>query len=253
MQIKDTIAVVTGGASGIGAAAVRDIVARGGRAVILDMNAEAGNALAAELGERATFAICDVTDEASIIAALDHAKKTFGAINAALNFAGIAVAVKTLGRDGPHSMALYKKVVDINLNGTFNVCALVSERMQKNTANADGELGVIVNTASVAAFDGQKGQAAYGASKAAVAGLTLPMARDLASYGIRVNAIAPGLILTPMMKGLPEEAQEALAQQPVFPKRLGKPEEVANLAMFLIENDYMNAETIRIDAGIRLP
>jgi NAD(P)-dependent dehydrogenase (short-subunit alcohol dehydrogenase family) len=253
MKLSETIAVVTGGASGIGEAAVRQIVAAGGKCAILDMNTERGTGLADELGAGVIHCDCDVTDEDSIIAALDACETVFGGVTAALNFAGIAVAVKTLGRDGPHSMALYRKVVDINLNGTFNVCSLASERMQKNTANADGEMGVMVNTASVAAFDGQKGQAAYAASKAGVAGLTLPMARDLASYGIRVNAIAPGLILTPMLQGLPQEAQDALAQQPLFPKRLGKPEEVAALACFMIESSYMNGETVRLDAGIRLP
>ena len=253
MKLSETIAVVTGGASGIGEAAVRQIVGAGGKCAILDMNTERGTALAGELGAAVIHCDCDVTDEDSIVASLDACEAAFGGVTAALNFAGIAVAVKTLGRDGPHSMALYRKVVDINLNGTFNVCSLASERMQKNTANSDGELGVMVNTASVAAFDGQKGQAAYAASKAGVAGLTLPMARDLASYGIRVNAIAPGLILTPMLQGLPQDAQDALAQQPLFPKRLGKPEEVAALACFMIESSYMNGETVRLDAGIRLP
>jgi NAD(P)-dependent dehydrogenase (short-subunit alcohol dehydrogenase family) len=253
MKLSDTIAVVTGGASGIGEAAVRQIVSAGGKCAVLDMNAERGVALADELGNSVIYCECDVTDEDSIVAALDACEAAFGGVNAAMNFAGIAVAVKTLGRDGPHPMKLYRKVVDINLNGTFNVCALASERMQKNTPNEDGEMGVMVNTASVAAFDGQKGQAAYGASKAAVAGLTLPMARDLASYGIRVNAIAPGLILTPLLQGLPEEAQDALAKQPLFPKRLGKPAEVAALACFMLESSYMNGETVRLDAGIRLP
>jgi NAD(P)-dependent dehydrogenase (short-subunit alcohol dehydrogenase family) len=218
-----------------------------------DMNAEMGEALAAELGENARFVTCDVTQEDAVANALSTMEESFGPLNTALNFAGIAVAMKTLGKKGPHPLDLYRKVIDINLVGTFNVCRLAAEQMQKNTPDEDGLLGAITNTASVAAFDGQKGQPAYGASKAAVAGLSLPMARDLASYGIRVNAIAPGLIYTPMLDQLPEEAVEELSKQPLFPTRLGKPEEVADMAIYLCENTYMNAETVRVDAGIRLP
>lgn len=253
MRIEETVAVVTGGASGLGEAAVREIIARGGKAAIVDLNEDQGNALSEELGDKAIFCKADVCNEDNVSGMLDSCVSTFGKVTAAVNFAGIAVAVKTLGKDGPHSLKLYQKVIDINLIGTFNVSRLASERMQKNTANEDGELGVIVNTASVAAFDGQKGQSAYAASKAGVAGLTLPMARDLASYGVRVNTIAPGLFLTPMLAALPEEALEALSNQPLFPQRLGKPEEIAKLACFMIESAYLNAEVIRLDGGIRLP
>ncbi|OED39644.1 3-hydroxy-2-methylbutyryl-CoA dehydrogenase [Chromatiales bacterium (ex Bugula neritina AB1)] len=253
MKLNETVAIVTGGASGLGEATVREIIAAGGKAAIIDLNEEQGNALADELGDHAIFCKADVCNEQQVTDAMDACVASFGRLTAAVNFAGIAIAVKTLGKDGPHPLKLYQKVIDINLIGTFNVSRLASERMQKNTANEDGELGVIVNTASVAAFDGQKGQSAYGASKAGVAGLTLPMARDLASYGVRVNTIAPGLFLTPMLAALPEEAQEALSKQPLFPKRLGKPAEIAKLACFMIECAYLNAEVIRLDGGIRLP
>jgi len=253
MKLNETVAIVTGGASGLGEATARAVVAGGGQVVIADLNEDLGNTLAAELGDSAIFSRTDVCSEEDVASTVNTALEHFGKVTAALNFAGIAVAVKTLGKQGPHPLDLYRKVVDVNLIGTFNVSRLASEAMQKNTANEDGELGVIINTASVAAFDGQKGQPAYGASKAAVAGLTLPMARDLASYGVRVNAIAPGLFITPMLSSLPEEAQEALSQQPLFPKRLGKPQEIAKLACFMIECSYLNAEVVRLDGGIRLP
>ena len=253
MKIDNTVAVITGGASGLGEATVRELVSRGGKAIIADINEDEGQALSEALGEHAIFRKTDVTSEQDVADTLDAGIDAFGAVNAAINFAGIAVAVKTLGKEGPHPLKLYQKVIDINLIGTFNVSRLASERMQKNTTNEDGELGVIVNTASVAAYDGQKGQPAYAASKAGVAGLTLPMARDLASYGVRVNTIAPGLFLTPMLSALPEEALQALEQQPLFPQRLGKPQEIAKLACFMIECAYLNAEVIRLDGGIRLP
>ncbi len=253
MNIKDTVAVVTGGASGLGEAVVREIIAKGGSVTIADLNEDAGNKLAAELGDRAIFHKTDVCSEEQVASMLNACVNAFGKVTAALSFAGIAIAMKTLGKNGPHPLEQYQKVIDINLVGTFNVSRLASEAMQNNTANDDGELGVIINTASVAAFDGQKGQPAYAASKAGVAGLTLPMARDLASYGVRVNTIAPGLFLTPMLSSLPEEAQEALSKQPLFPQRLGKPEEIAKLACFMIECAYLNAEVVRLDGGIRLP
>lgn len=253
MRIEDVKAVVTGGASGLGEATVREIVGAGGCAAILDMNAKRGEDLAAELGARAIFVKTDVTSEDGVTAALDAAQAAFGGLNAALSFAGIAIAMKTVGKEGPHPLDLYSKVIQVNLIGTFNVARLAADRMAKNTPDENGLTGVIVNTASIAGYEGQKGQAAYASSKGGVIGLTLPMARDLASYGIRVNTIAPGLILTPMMQSLPEEAREALSKQPLLPKRLGKPEEIAKLARFLIENDYMNGEVVRLDAGIRLP
>lgn len=254
MKLEETIAIVTGGASGLGEATVREIVSNGGKVVIADLNEDAGHALSDQLGADTIFCKTDVTSEAEVSIALDTCLQTFGRpVNAAVNFAGIAVAAKTLGKEGPHSLDLYQKVIDINLIGTFNVCRLACEQMQKNKPDADGELGVIVNTASVAAYDGQKGQPAYAASKAGIAGLTLPMARDLASYGVRVNTIAPGLFLTPLLSALPAEALEQLEKQPLFPRRLGKPEEIAKLACFMIECSYMNAEVVRLDGGIRLP
>ena len=253
MKLGETRALVTGGASGLGEATVRAINAGGGKVAILDMDSVRGNKLAEELGSSTIFCKTDVTNEDSVKSAIEKTMDSFGKLNVVLNFACIAIAVKTLGRDGPHDLNLYKKVVDVNLNGTFNVSRLAAEYISKNTPNESGLTGLIVNTASVAGYDGQKGQAAYAASKAGVIGLTLPMARDLASYGVRVNTIAPGLIITPMLESLPEEAQEALSNQPLLPKRLGKPVEIAHLACFMIENEYLNGEVIRLDAGIRLP
>ena len=253
MKLGETRALVTGGASGLGEATVRAINAGGGKVAILDMDSVRGEKLAEELGSSTIFCKTDVTNEDSVKSAIEKTIDSFGKLNVVLNFAGIAIAVKTLGRDGPHDLNLYKKVVDVNLNGTFNVSRLAAEYISKNTPNESGLTGLIVNTASVAGYDGQKGQAAYAASKAGVIGLTLPMARDLASYGVRVNTIAPGLIITPMLESLPEEAQEALSNQPLLPRRLGKPAEIAHLACFMIENEYLNGEVIRLDAGIRLP
>ena len=253
MKLGETRALVTGGASGLGEATVRAINAGGGKVAILDMDSVRGKKLAEELGSSTIFCKTDVTNEDSVKSAIEKTMDSFGKLNVVLNFAGIAIAVKTLGRDGPHDLNLYKKVVDVNLNGTFNVSRLAAEYISKNTPNESGLTGLIVNTASVAGYDGQKGQAAYAASKAGVIGLTLPMARDLASYGVRVNTIAPGLIITPMLESLPEEAQEALSNQPLLPRRLGKPAEIAHLACFMIENEYLNGEVIRLDAGIRLP
>ena len=253
MKLGETHALVTGGASGLGEATVRAINAGGGKVAILDMDSVRGKKLAEELGSSTIFCKTDVTNEDSVKSAIEKTIDSFGKLNVVLNFAGIAIAVKTLGRDGPHDLNLYKKVVDVNLNGTFNVSRLAAEYISKNTPNESGLTGLIVNTASVAGYDGQKGQAAYAASKAGVIGLTLPMARDLASYGVRVNTIAPGLIITPMLESLPEEAQEALSNQPLLPRRLGKPAEIAHLACFMIENEYLNGEVIRLDAGIRLP
>ena len=253
MKLGETHALVTGGASGLGEATVRAINAGGGKVAILDMDSVRGNKLAEELGSSTIFCKTDVTNEDSVKSAIEKTIDSFGKLNVVLNFAGIAIAVKTLGRDGPHDLNLYKKVVDVNLNGTFNVSRLAAEYISKNTPNESGLTGLIVNTASVAGYDGQKGQAAYAASKAGVIGLTLPMARDLASYGVRVNTIAPGLIITPMLESLPEEAQEALSNQPLLQRRLGKPAEIAHLACFMIENEYLNGEVIRLDAGIRLP
>ena len=252
MQISNATAVVTGGASGLGEACARAIVGAGGKVALLDMNADKGEALAAELGDAAVFARTDVTDEADVSAALDACVAAHGGVNVAINCAGIAIAMKTLGRDGPHPLDAYRKVVDINLIGTFNVCRLASERMQQNSAGADGEMGVIINTASVAGEDGQIGQAAYSASKGGVIGMTLPIARDLMNEGIRVNTILPGIFETPLMAAAPPQVKEALAASVPFPKRLGNPEEYAHLATTMIENGYFNGEDVRLDGAIRM-
>ncbi|MEM9583184.1 MAG: 3-hydroxyacyl-CoA dehydrogenase [Pseudomonadota bacterium] len=247
------VALISGGASGLGAASARAIVDAGGQVVLLDRDAIRGQALAAELGERARFAQTDVTDENSVETARDWAQSEFGLISAVVNCAGIAIASKTVGRDGAHPLADFQRSIDINLVGSFNVARLGAEAMQDNAPDADGQRGVIINTASVAAFEGQKGQPAYAASKGGIVGMTLPMARDLAGQGIRVMAIAPGLFLTPMLEGLPEEAQAALASQPLFPKRLGRPEEFGAMVNTIIASPYLNGSTIRLDGGIRLP
>lgn len=250
MRIDETAAVITGGASGLGEATARHFRARGAQVTLLDRDAERGRQVATEIG--ATFAETDVTDELSLQAALDAATSAMGRITAAVNCAGIATGAKTLGRDGPHDLAAFRRTVDINLVGTFNVARLAAAAIAKTDPAPGGARGVIVNTASIAAFDGQKGQAAYAASKGGIVGLGLPMARDLAREGIRVMAIAPGIFLTPMMKGLPQEVQDGLAQDVTFPKRLGDPAEYAALARFIVECDYLNGEVIRLDGALRM-
>ena len=250
MDITATAAIVTGGASGLGAATARHLAEAGAQVTIFDRDDVQGGALADEIG--GTFAHVDVNDEDSVRAGVDKARARMGRVTALVNCAGIAHAIKTLGRDGAHPLGPFRRTIDVNLVGTFNCLRLAAEAMGANDPDADGARGVIVNTASIAAFDGQKGQAAYAASKAGVVGMTLPVARDLASVGIRVNTIAPGLFLTPMLLGLPEEAREALAADVPFPRRLGRPEEFARLARFLIESPYMNGECIRIDGGLRM-
>jgi NAD(P)-dependent dehydrogenase (short-subunit alcohol dehydrogenase family) len=242
--------LVTGGASGLGAATARMAAANGAKVVIADLQAEAGEALAKELGGK--FARCDVTSEADGKAAVEAAIKTFGGLQVLVNCAGIGVAERTVGKDAPHDLARFTKVITINLIGTFNMIRLAADAMCKAGPNAAGERGVIVNTASVAAFDGQIGQAAYSASKGGVVGMTLPIARDLSRNGIRVVTIAPGLFLTPMLLGLPKEAQDSLGKQVPFPSRLGKPEEYASLAKQIVENEMLNGETIRLDGAIRM-
>ena len=253
MQISDSIAVITGGASGLGEATVRAFAAGGAKVAIFDMNASKGEAVAAELGDQALFCKVDVTDEASIKAGIEATLAKFGRITANVNCAGIGIAMKTLGKEGVHTLDLYKKVIDINLTGTFNTFRLCAEQMAKNEPNEDGERGVIVNTASVAAYDGQKGQVAYSASKGGIVGMTLPVSRDLAFYGIRICTIAPGLFLTPLFEGLGQEVVDSLSAQVTFPKRLGKPSEYGALARTIVESPYMNGETIRLDGAIRLP
>lgn len=250
MRIEDTAAVITGGASGLGEATARHFRERGAKVTLLDRDAERGEAVAAEIG--AGFAETDVTDESSVQAAIAKAADEMGKLTAAVNCAGIAPAAKTLGRDGPHDLALFQSVINVNLIGTFNVARLAAAEIARNEPEPDGSRGVIINTASIAAFEGQKGQAAYAASKGGVAGLTLPMARDLTREGIRVMAIAPGIFLTPMLQGLPQDVQDALAADVTFPKRLGDPAEYARLAGFIIECGYLNGETIRIDGALRM-
>ncbi|MBC3910997.1 3-hydroxyacyl-CoA dehydrogenase [Undibacterium umbellatum] len=249
MQIQNHVFIITGGASGLGAATARMIVANGGKVVLADVQVDAGEALAAELGGK--FVKCDVTSEADGKAVVEAAA-TLGTLRGLVNCAGVAPAIKTVGKDGPHPLDVFQRVVNINLIGTFNMCRLAADAMGKTEAAEHGERGVIINTASVAAYDGQIGQAAYASSKAAVVGLTLPMARDLSRSGIRVMTIAPGIFETPMLLGMPQEVQDALGKMVPFPPRLGKPGEYANLAKAIIENVMLNGETIRLDGAIRM-
>lgn len=248
MRIEDNTFIVTGGGSGLGAATARMIADAGGRVIVADINPVAGEQAAAELGARARFIRLDVTDEASAQACVEAA----GPIRGLVNCAGIAIAELALRKGMPHSLATFSRVVGVNLVGTFNLVRLAAAAMAAQAPAEGGERGVIVNTASVAAFDGQIGQAAYSASKGGVAAMTLPLAREYARYGIRVVAIAPGAFQTPMMSGLPEPAQLSLAQQVPFPQRLGNPAEYAALVRHLFENIYLNGEVIRLDGAIRM-
>ncbi|MFG6121369.1 3-hydroxyacyl-CoA dehydrogenase [Thalassobacillus sp. B23F22_16] len=252
MKSENITAVVTGGASGLGEATVRKIIAAGGRAVIADRNEERAAELAQELGDRCLFHTTDVTSETHINQLLDLTVDQFGSINAVVNCAGIAIAEKVVGKDGAHDLGQFSKVIEVNLIGTFNMIRLAGERMQSNETNEDDERGVIINTASVAAFEGQIGQAAYSASKGGVASMTLPVAREFARYGIRVMTIAPGLFETPMFATLPESAREALGKMTPFPSRLGKPAEYAELVTSIIGNPMLNGEVIRLDGAIRM-
>ncbi|KQN77992.1 3-hydroxy-2-methylbutyryl-CoA dehydrogenase [Duganella sp. Leaf61] len=249
MQIKEHVFIVTGGASGLGAATARMLVQAGGKVVLADVQEDGGRALAAELD--GVFVRCDVTSEADAQAVM-AAATALGPLRGLVNCAGIAPAAKTVGKEGAHALALFERVVAINLVGTFNMARLAAEAMGKTAPLDNGERGVIINTASVAAYDGQMGQAAYASSKAAVAGLTLPMARDLARSGIRVMAIAPGIFETPMMLGMPQEVRDALGAMVPFPPRLGKPDEYAQLARAIFENTMLNGEVIRLDGAIRM-
>ncbi len=250
MQIRNSIFLITGGASGLGAATAQLAAANGAKVVIADLQAEAGEKLAKETGGK--YCKCDVTSEADGKAAVEAAVKGFGGLHVLVNCAGIGIAERTIGKDAPHDLARFTKTIAINLIGTFNMIRLAADAMAKAGPNAAGERGVIVNTASVAAYDGQIGQAAYSASKGGVVGMTLPIARDLSRNGIRVVTIAPGLFLTPMLLGLPKEAQDSLGKQVPFPSRLGKPEEYAALAKHIVENEMLNGETIRLDGAIRM-
>jgi NAD(P)-dependent dehydrogenase (short-subunit alcohol dehydrogenase family) len=253
MQIKNRVAIVTGGASGLGEAVVRSIVDQEGKAAILDFDDERGKQVAAEMGDDVIFCQTDVADEASVKNAVDQTMEKFGAVHFVINCAGVATPKKIIDKKGdPIPLDSFNRVIQINLIGTINVVRLAAVEMRKNEPNEDGEKGVVINVSSVAAFEGQIGQAAYSASKSAIVGLTLPLAREFADYGIRVNTIAPGIFMTPMMAGLPEKAQQSLAQMMPFPKRLGKPEEFAWLVNHIIENPMINAETIRLDAALRM-
>ena len=254
MNISGKVAVITGGASGLGEATVRAYIEKGAKVAIFDMDADKGKKLVNELGgENVSFYSVDVADESSVATALEAVMNAYGAIHICNNFAGIGPAMKTLGKKGPHTMALYQKVLEVNLIGTFNVARLAAEQIAKNEPMDDfGSRGVIINTASVAAYEGQIGQVAYSSTKGGIVGMTLPMARDLASSGIRVNTIAPGLIHTPLFDTFPEEVFKSLEASVVYPQRLGRPSEVAHLSVFIAENDYMNGETIRLDGAIRM-
>ncbi|KPL91307.1 3-hydroxyacyl-CoA dehydrogenase [Herpetosiphon geysericola] len=252
MEIQALSVVVTGGASGLGGATVRRLHSAGAKVVIADRNAEVGMALASELGANAQFVACDVTDEASLAAALDQAIAINGRLQAVISCAGVGSAEKILGRNGVHSLESFNRVMQVNLNGVFNALRLGAERIIQNEPNAAGERGVIINTASIAAFDGQIGQVAYSASKGAIVGLTLPAARELARHGIRVMTIAPGTFDTPLLAGLPEPARQTLAAQVPFPPRLGDPAEFAMLAQHILENPMLNGETIRLDGALRM-
>ncbi len=251
MDLTGVKAVVTGGASGLGNATARFLAASGAQIVLLDRDTARGTEQAAEIG--AGFLECDVTDEGSVQAALSAAADHMGGLTAAINCAGIATAEKTLGRNGPHGLDSWKRTIDINLTGSFNVGRLAAEIMSKNTPDADGQRGVIVNTASIAAFEGQKGQAAYAASKGGIAALALPMARDLASVGVRCMAIAPGIFRTPMLESLGQEVMDGLAADVTFPKRLGDPHEYARAVGFILTCPYLNGSVIRIDGALRMP
>jgi NAD(P)-dependent dehydrogenase (short-subunit alcohol dehydrogenase family) len=252
MQLNQVHALISGGASGLGLAVATRIVQAGGKVAILDLNAAQGAAAVATLGERASFIAADVTDEAAVDAAAETARKSMGSVTAAVNCAGVATPGRLIGRQGPLSGAAFRRVIDINLAGTLLVSKAAAVAMQTNTPNAGGERGVIIMTASVAAYDGQIGQVAYAASKGAVVAMTLPLARELASSGIRVVTIAPGTFATPMMKTLPQEAQDSLGKQTPFPPRLGDPDEYAALAAHIMENSFLNGETIRLDGAIRM-
>jgi NAD(P)-dependent dehydrogenase (short-subunit alcohol dehydrogenase family) len=252
MKISGSTFIVTGGSSGLGEATVRRLHGAGARVLVCDLDATRGEALAKELGERARFARTDVASEADGRAAVQAARAAFGSIDGLVNCAGIGPAERIVGKNGPHRLESFVRCVQVNLIGTFNMLRLAAEAMAAQEAKDDGERGVIVNTASVAAYEGQIGQAAYSASKAGIVGMTLPIARDLAKSGIRVVTIAPGLFMTPMMKGLPLEVQQSLGQQTPFPSRLGEPDEFAALVQHIAENLMLNGETIRLDGAIRM-
>ncbi len=250
MLLKDQAAIVTGGASGLGAATARKLAAQGAKVAVFDLNAKLAESVAAEL--KGVAVVCDVADAAAAEAGLAQAAKAHGPARVLVNCAGIGVAKRVIGREGPMALADFEKVIKVNLVGTFNMLRLATAEMSKLEPQATGERGVVINTASVAAFDGQIGQAAYSASKGGIVGMTLPIARELAQFGIRVMTIAPGLFLTPLLANLPQEAQDSLAASIPFPRRLGHADEFASLAMHMIDNSYLNGEVVRLDASLRM-
>ncbi|NLG60509.1 MAG: SDR family oxidoreductase [Gammaproteobacteria bacterium] len=253
MQLSDIRAIVTGGVSGLGLAVARHLAANGGKVALFDVNDDKGAAAVASMGgDKARYIRTDVTDEDAVVASVEAARDFLGGVNAAMNCAGIIGAGRVLGREGPMPLEKFSTTVMVNLVGSFNVAKAAAAVMQHNEAGEDGERGVIVNTASVAAYEGQIGQAAYSASKGGVVGMTLPMARELARFGIRVNTVAPGIFHTPMVDGMPEEVQQSLGASIPFPSRLGRPEEFADLVAYILGNRYLNGETIRLDGAVRL-
>ena len=252
MDIKNNAIIVTGGASGLGEATAEMVVAQGGHVVIADMNHEAGEALAAKLGTNARFIECDVTNEEHAQATIALAQTDFGGLQGLINCAGIAIVEKTIGKNGPHRLETFARVININLIGSFNMLRIAADVMSKQEPNSDGERGVLINTASVAAFDGQIGQVAYAASKGGIAGMTLPIARDLSRSGIRIMTIAPGIFETAMLMGMPQDVQDSLGKQVPFPSRLGRPHEYAQLVQSIFSNVMLNGETIRLDGAIRM-
>jgi len=250
--LNEVKALITGGVSGLGLAVARKVVAGGGQAVLLDINDEAGAAAEAELGGAVSYVRTDVTSEQAVLDAVKLAIEHMGMINAAVNCAGIIGAGRVLGREAPMALDFFSQVIQVNLVGSFNIIKAAGAAMESNPPNPDGERGVIVSTASVAAYDGQIGQAAYSASKGGIVGMTLPIAREFARIGVRVNAVAPGIFWTPMVDGMPEHVQESLSASIPFPSRLGKPEEYAELVAHIMENGYLNGETIRLDGAVRL-
>lgn len=252
MQVKDNVFFISGGASGLGAATARLLASDGGKIVIADLNADAGGKLVEELGDNAAFVECDVTNADAVQVAVDTALSKFGTIHGGISCAGTGAAMRTISKSGPHDITAFTKIIEINLIGTFNVIRLTANVMATNEPGEDGDRGVLINTASVAAFDGQIGQAAYSASKGGIVGMTLPIARDLAGLAIRCVTIAPGLFNTPLLAALPEDRKAALGATVPYPKRLGYPEEFASLARQIVTNNMLNGETIRLDGAIRM-
>lgn len=253
MQLSSVLAVISGGASGLGLATARHLLAQGGKVALLDLDADKGSAALARLAsDRASFVTADVSDEAAVIQAVAQAHDVLGGLNVAINCAGILGAGRVLGKQGPMPLDIFRRTVLVNLVGSFNLAKAAAELIQQQPADADGERGVIISTASVAAYEGQIGQAAYAASKGGVVSMTLPMARELARFGIRVNSIAPGVFATPMVDGMPSSVQESLAASIPFPPRLGRPEDFASLVGHILSNPYLNGETIRLDGATRL-